>query len=270
MCLLFTNELPVSYSHSLNMCCLKVDAFLMHLIRYPSAAPFICKKLVQYHGISNPSPGFVQRVAQAFISGSFTSGGVTFGTDGKYGDLKAVAAAIALDPESLYAVIDEDPVSGNIREPLLKVMQFMRSLSFKRRPHVKFRHGLFDEIHYKIGQMVFDPPDQFSFFSSDYSPPGAFAEAELFSPESELLSMSAVVGMVNGLFSFVNYGLTHLDGGFGPSLRSLAPVGDYSTSVGHLTFPFQTNNGAPVTSTIDELSTMLTAGALYCIEVVLH
>ena len=168
----------------------------MHLIRYPSAAPFICKKFVQYHGISNPSPGFVQRVTQAFISGSFTIGGVEFG-GGKYGDMKAVAAAISLDPESLSPVLDEDPVSGNIREPLLKVIHFMRSLSFKRRPHVKFRHGMFQDVADKIGQMVFNPPDQFSFFSSDYSPPGAFAEAELVSPESELLSMSSVVGLVS-------------------------------------------------------------------------
>ena len=90
-----------------------VDEFLTHLIRYRSAAPFISKKLIQYHGISNPSPGFVQRVSQAFSSGSFSSGGITFGTN-RYGDLKAVAAAIALDPESLSPVVDNDPTSGNM------------------------------------------------------------------------------------------------------------------------------------------------------------
>lgn len=163
----------------------KVDAFLTNLIRNPSSAPFICKKLIQYHGISNPSPGFVQRVTKAFISGSFTSGSQTFGNQ-KYGNLKAVVAAITLDPESLSPVVDVDPVSGNIREPLLKLLQLMRSLSFKRRPNVKFRHGLFDDMAFKMGQMVFDPPDQFSFFASDYSPPGALQNSELVSPESEL------------------------------------------------------------------------------------
>lgn len=58
--------------------------------------------------------------------------------------MKAVAAAIALDPEGLIPVIDEDPISGNVREPLLKLVQFMRSLDFQRRKNVKFRHGLFD------------------------------------------------------------------------------------------------------------------------------
>ena len=103
----------------------EVDAFLKHLIRHPSAAPFICKKLIQYFGVSNPSPAFVERVSRAFTSGSFISRGTTFG-DGKHGSLAAVAAAITLDVEALSPVIDEDPVSGNIREPLLKVIQIMR------------------------------------------------------------------------------------------------------------------------------------------------
>lgn len=131
----------------------EIDAFLTHLIHYPSTAPFISKKLIQYHGISNPSPAFVQRVTQAFISGSYTSDGITFG-DNTYASLKAVSAAITLDPESTFPVIDEDPISGNVREPFLKLIQVMRSLSFQRRPNIKLRHGLFDNVSHKIGQFV--------------------------------------------------------------------------------------------------------------------
>ena len=60
----------------------------------------------------------------------------------------------------------------------------------------------------------------------------------------------------------INYGLAHADGGFGPSLDKLPPVGDYSTSVGYITHPFHTNNGTSVLDKIDELSTLLTAGRL--------
>ena len=83
------------------------------------------------------------------------------------------------------------------REPLLKVMQILRSLLFQRRPNIQFRHGLMERMSYKIGQYVFDPPDQFSFFSSTYAPPGVFAETGMVSPEAELLSMSSVVGIVS-------------------------------------------------------------------------
>lgn len=75
--------------------------------------------------MSNPSPAYTERVTQAFLSGSFSSLGTSFG-DGKYGSLAAVAAAITLDPDAVNPVIDEDPVHGNIREPLLKVIHVMR------------------------------------------------------------------------------------------------------------------------------------------------
>jgi len=133
---------------------------------------------------------------------------VVFG-NGYLGDLKAVAAAIALDPETTVPVTDEDPLNGNVREPLLKLIHFMRSLSFERRPTIRFSHGLFEDMSFKIGQMVFDPPDQFSFFATDYSPPGLFALSETVSPEAELFSMNAVIGFMNGIWSFVNYGLAN-------------------------------------------------------------
>ena len=129
--------------------------------------------------------------------------------NGYLGDLKAVAAAIALDPETTVPVTDEDPLNGNVREPLLKLIHFMRSLSFERRPTIRFSHGLLEDMTFKIGQMVFDPPDQFSFFATDYSPPGLFALSETVSPEAELFSMNAVIGFMNGIWSFVNYGLAN-------------------------------------------------------------
>ena len=107
--------------------------------------------------------------------------------------------------------------------------------------------------------MVFEPPDQFSFFSSDYSPPGSFATTELVSPESQLLSMGHVVGITNGLFSLFNYGLAFADGGFGTYMDRVPPVGDYSSSVGFLSYKV---SGTNLASRIDDLSTMITAGRL--------
>ena len=208
--------------------------------------------------------------------------------NGSLGDLKAVAAAIALDPETRIPVTDEDPLNGNIREPLLKLIHFMRSLSFERRPTIRFSHGLFDDMTYKIGQMVFDPPDQFSFYSTDYSPPGLFSLTETVSPEAELISMNGVIGFMNGIWSFVNYGLANIgrsrvffqwsdlsssqlllrnthpfpDGGFSALLNKMPEVGDYSSSVGVLSYNYQATASSHVSQKIDELSTLLTAGRL--------
>ena len=57
----------------------EVDAFLKYLMRHPNTPAFVCKKLVQYFGVSNPTPGYVSRVTQAFKNGSFTKNGITFG-----------------------------------------------------------------------------------------------------------------------------------------------------------------------------------------------
>ena len=176
-----------------------------------------------------------------------------------YGNLAAVAAAIILDPEAMNAVIDEDPISGNVREPLLKVVQSLRSLSFTRRSEVKLSNGLLKDVPWKIGQMVFQPPDQFSFFSSDYAPPGIFSDLDLVSPEAQVLSMSSVVGITNGFFSLFNFGLSNADGGFGPFMSTKRVIGDYSSSVGQITYQV---NEADISSKIDELDTIMTGGRL--------
>lgn len=66
----------------------------------------------------------------------------------------------------------------------------------------------------------------------------------------------------NGLTSFVSYGLAYADGGFGPSFNRLPDVGDYSTSMGTLTYPYQALDPANVSGKIDDLSTLMTAGRL--------
>jgi hypothetical protein len=63
-----------------------------------------------------------------------------------------------------------------------------------------------------IPRSILWPSFQFSFFSSDYAPPGVFADADIVSPESQLLSMSSVVGITNGFFSLFNFGLNNADG----------------------------------------------------------
>ena len=108
-------------------------------------------------------------------------------------------------------------------------------------------------------RQVFEPPDQFGFFAQDYQPPGAIADAGLYSPESELLGMNAVVGMTNGMFSLHNFGLTTGFGGFGPFLKGGYEVGDTSSSVGYLSY---SPSASDVKDKIEELSTLLMAGRL--------
>src|SRR6185436_10706714 len=60
-----------------------------NIFTHPNVGPFIGKQLIQKLVTSNPSPGYVSRVASMFNNNGA----------GQRGDLAAVARAILLDPE---------------------------------------------------------------------------------------------------------------------------------------------------------------------------
>lgn len=99
----------------------ETDAVLDHYFYHPNVAPFMCVRIMQRFGHSNPSPRFVANCVGAFRSGTYTSGGVSFGVDGDYGNLEATAAAILLDKEATEGAVTQDPSHGSVREPILKV-----------------------------------------------------------------------------------------------------------------------------------------------------
>ena len=93
----------------------ETDEVLKHIFYHDNVAPFLAFRLIQRFGISNPSPRYIETVANAFKSGSYVSGGKTFGDD-KYGNLAATAAAIVLDREARSIILDADPTGGSFRE----------------------------------------------------------------------------------------------------------------------------------------------------------
>ena len=57
----------------------EIDAFLKYLMRHQNTPAYVSKKLIQFFGVSNPTPGYALRVTQAFKDGTFTKNGATFG-----------------------------------------------------------------------------------------------------------------------------------------------------------------------------------------------
>lgn len=182
----------------------ETDAGLDHYFYHHNTAPFLSLRFIQRFGISNPSPRFVKVVSKAFQTGRYqypsTQGSISFG-NGKYGDLRAMVAAILLDSESRETLLDYDASFGSIREPVIKVISLMRSMAFSQ------TDGEFVSLHNAediIGQMAHELPSVFSFFLPEYSPPGAIHKASLVSPEAMLSQNS--IGLVNGMISLINFG----------------------------------------------------------------
>lgn len=45
--------------------------------------------------------------------------------------MEALIAAIVLDPEARSSVLDADPTSGSLVEPMLKLTRFLRAMKFE-------------------------------------------------------------------------------------------------------------------------------------------
>ena len=239
----------------------ETEAVLDHYIEHDSTAPFIATRMIKRLVTSNPSPAYISRVAAAFKSGTYTQGTITFG-DGVHGNLAATFAAIILDTEARNVNLDVDPAFGSLKEPIVKMLSFMRAMEFQQ-PDNAPTIRLADMIT-KIGQEPFANPNVFSFFLPEYASPGATRDASLTSPEAQILNSPKIVGFLNGMMSMIDTGLGNCGGGFG--LKAVNDCNQYKNSYtpeansrGYFTYtPKATDDRAIV----DELALLLTAGRL--------
>jgi len=187
----------------------ETDAMIDHLHTFQNTPPFIAKLLIQRFGTSNPSPRYVQVVSDAFASGSYAEGG---DFSGKYGCLGATFAAILLDREARDSALDHDPTAGQMREPLLVVLHFLRAMEYASRDTREVElTGMTD----KIGMQAFESETVFNFYLPDYQPRGPIADASLYSPESQLRNTPDTISFLNGMVSLVRQGLSGCTGSFG-------------------------------------------------------
>ena len=108
---------------------------------------------------TTPSPDYVETVATAYRDGAYASGSDTFG-DGRFSNLKAVVAAILLHREAASHTLDADPAYGGLKQPIVKVLQFMRSSSYVQSPYDRNIYPKFGKMVSKVGQMAYESPDQ--------------------------------------------------------------------------------------------------------------
>jgi len=130
-------------------------AALNIIFNHPNVGPFVSRQLIEHLVTSNPSPAYVQRVAQAFNSGTFNS----YGT-GKRGDLQATIAAILLDPEARRGDVAATSVAtdGKLREPVVVVVSVARAF------HAQTDGGGFTYEAQQMSQEIFYPATVFNFF----------------------------------------------------------------------------------------------------------
>jgi uncharacterized protein (DUF1800 family) len=128
---------------------------LDNIFNHPNVGPFISLRLIQHLVTSNPSPGYVSRVAAVFANNG----------QGVRGDLSAVVRAILEDTEARGAAPASD-VFGHLREPALFITSTLRSLGGQS------DGVLLRSASSAMGQPIFDPETVFSFYPPSYQIPG--------------------------------------------------------------------------------------------------
>ncbi len=140
------------------------------LFGHPSCPPFIALNLIRRLSTSNPSPGYVRRVAAAFKDNG----------QGQRGDMKAVLRAIFLDPELL------DPPAGRpfgrMTEPYVGTIALARQLGAHCDAEQQRFAGLWHHKRF-ASQRPFTAPTVFNFNQPDFAPQGPIQQAGLVAPE---------------------------------------------------------------------------------------
>ncbi|HEX4266001.1 MAG TPA: DUF1800 family protein [Verrucomicrobiae bacterium] len=98
-------------------CSQDLEQGLDSIFNNQNVGPFICRQLIQRLVTSNPSRGYLYRVAQTFNDNG----------NGVRGDMAAVIKTVLLDPEARGTNSVSDPAFGKQREPLLRVTAMARA-----------------------------------------------------------------------------------------------------------------------------------------------
>lgn len=161
-----------------------LDAAISNIFNHPNVGPFVASRLIQHLVTSNPSPGYVARVAQVFNDNG----------RGVRGDLAAVVRAILLDGEA-RGERKTDANYGHLREPALFAAGVLRALNASG--------DLFGvpEWASTMGQDVMSPHSVFSFYKPDnkVSAGAGPNPVSLLAPEVQTLTTDTAIRRVNWL-----------------------------------------------------------------------
>jgi uncharacterized protein (DUF1800 family) len=164
------------------------------LFHHPNLPAFFSKQMILHLVTSNPSPAYVNRVAQVFKND---------GT-GVRGNLQAVITAILMDPEARDTTTDTaNPQWGKVRESLLRYTEWARAFTAQSR-NGAYNNGSTEDPIYGLGEMWLRSPTVFNWFAPGYVPPNtSIAAAGLVGPEMQMTNVSTVVGYINYMQSAI-------------------------------------------------------------------
>lgn len=172
-----------------------IDDAIHNLHMHPNVGPFMAFRLIQRLVKSNPSPAYVERIAEVFNNNG----------NGVRGDLGAVVKAILMDGEARACTPLGDEVNSRLKEPLIRYMQFTRAVD-KYNPY-DYLWNVNWNFAYLAHQDIFNSNSVFNFYLPDHQPNGEIANQDLFAPEYNLHTTLTAPGYINEVYRWtINWG----------------------------------------------------------------
>lgn len=161
-----------------------LDAVVDNLFQHPNTPPFFATRAIRALVASNPSPAYIQRVADVFVDNGH----------GVRGDLWAVLQAVLTDPEALAAAPGAQ--SGHLKDPVSLVLSLGRAMGAQIADP-----GMFMYVLDNLGQRVLAPPSVFSYYSPLAPLPGF---SGYFGPEFQIYSPGLAIQRANFVHQILN------------------------------------------------------------------
>jgi len=250
------------------------QAALDILFAHPNVAPFIAKQMIQRLVTSNPSKAYVGRAAKAFKDSGL--------------NLKALVQAILLDTEARdTSTVRNDPAYGKLKEPILRVTQFLRAFKVTSLPKTVdgAANGLLpwfvsptagvtgvetDYVNY-LGQSPLLAPTVFNFFRPGFVAPNTqMAKVGKVTPEMQICGESEVAAYARfmqyctyqGMGNYLPYVVVGTPNPIANPGSSWSVLPDYGDEFKLLTDSTVTNLDARANAVIDSINTKLFCGAM--------
>ncbi|NBQ58652.1 MAG: DUF1800 family protein [Opitutaceae bacterium] len=168
------------------------------LFNHPNTAPFISRQLIQRLVTSNPSPGYIYRVASVFANNGA----------GVRGDLGAVVRAILTDYEARSSTLLNTVGHGKAKEPLLRATALLRAYggATTTTPGGRYTAGSgfsLSNPESSLAQAAGRANTVFNFYEPDYIYPGVIASAGLYAPEFQIFNDTTAISAPNYLYGII-------------------------------------------------------------------
>ena len=190
-----------------------INQALDFLFDHDNVGPFLARQLIQRFVKSNPTPGYIDRVASAFNDNG----------SGERGDLKAVVIAILMDEEARSCEALQDDRNGILIEPMIRTTQIVKAFplscymdsihvvngdTLDRIECTEKRYWLNGiDRRNAIRQSPLGAPSVFNFYLPDHQPVGEFAMRDMVAPEFKIHDSSTSINYINIMHAtlFWNY-----------------------------------------------------------------